>query len=80
MQAYGVLPRTLDPARDLIDGYAADEAYGRSFRWQPIRQLAAIGGLGACSRRSFPAWLRSVWLNHSVREVVFAIPKAAYRS
>jgi hypothetical protein len=38
MKRYGVLPDSLDGARDPIDVYATDRAYWRSLWWQPVRK------------------------------------------
>ena len=35
MKRYGVLPATLDPAKDAIDVYATDRTYWRSLWWRP---------------------------------------------
>jgi hypothetical protein len=38
MKRYGVLPDSLDAAKDPIDVYATDRAYWRSLWWQPRRK------------------------------------------
>ena len=35
MKRYGILPPDFDPATDPFDAYATDEAYWRSFWYQP---------------------------------------------
>ncbi len=38
MKRYGIIPESFDREKDEIDVYEADEAYWRSFWWEPEKE------------------------------------------